>query len=167
MNKKQDKIIDYIKGFNMIDGEPKSILGAEVVRMNYMKRYYNCLYLLAGLSPCARNLMDYLTEEMDEDNEVRSDVGVRAKFISFITKITYGLKTSPTGIVYADPTVKSAFTELSSSGLIISRRKGVFEVNKKFFFLGKEEDRLNAIILEIKLKPENTSFRLLKVRDRK
>lgn len=167
MAKKQDKIIDYIKGFNVESGEATSIIGKEVVRMSYMKRYYNCLYLLAGLSPCARNLMDYLTEEMDEDNEIRSDIGIRDKFRGFITKITYGLETSPDGISYTDQTVKSAFSELSSTGLIKSKRKGVFEVNKKFFFLGSEEERLNAIILEIKMKPDVTSFRLLKIRDRK
>lgn len=149
MDKKKTAVISYLSGWRYReDGsmepikEPESF--EEIVVMNHTKRFHNCLYLLAGLSPCARNLMDWLTEEMTETNIVYHTAGSRRVFNDFIAKIT-GNK-----VVYADQTVKQAWGELNKAGLLIAKStKATFMVHPKFFFKGTDKDRILKIIAQI------------------
>jgi hypothetical protein len=167
MAKRIDKVIDYIKGFDLQNGEVVSVTGKEVIKMSYTRRYHNCLYLLAGLTPCARNLMDYLSEKAQENEKriVRSDIEARETFNNFMEGIT--TRDDVKTVKYSDSTIKSAFGELNVSGLLLFVRKGVFEVNPKFFFNGKDEERFKSIQLQIKFNKDVTDFRFLRIRDRK
>ena len=116
----------------------------EVVVMNHTKRFHNCIYLLAGLSPCARNLMDWLTEEMTDTNIVYHTAGSRKIFSEFLSSITNRK------LHYADQTVKQAWMELSQAGLIIARpTKATFMVHPKFFFKGNDKARIEKIIAQL------------------
>lgn len=143
------EVIEYLSGWSWDeegDGEPikEPRSHKETVVMSSTKRYHNCLYLLAGISKCAKVLMDYLAEEMNESNIVYHTEGARASFISFVKDITSG------EVVYADQSVKQAWMELAKSGLIIKKEgRGTFMVHPKFFFNGSEKDRIAKVVAQI------------------
>lgn len=109
------------------------------------KRYYNCLYLLCRLSPCARNLMDYLSEEMSDDNMVSTDSFMRNGFNAFVVRITNKK------VHYEDITIKKAIKELKDKQLIISVGIGRAKVNPMYFFKGSDAKRIENIKLVIKI----------------
>lgn len=148
MNKKNALIISYISGWVYEeDGGMKIKVPAgneEAVVLDNTKRFHNCLYLLAGLSPCARNLMDWLTEEMNNDNMVYHTAGSRRSFNDFLNEITNKK------VNYADQTVKQAWQELNRAGLLIARAtKATFMVHPKFFFKGSDKARIEKVIAQI------------------
>ena len=114
----------------------------------YTKRYHNCLYLLAGLNSSTRDLMDYLCEKMDQNNNVHSNETVREDFIQFISRIT-GQK-----VEYSHATVKKAFKILSDKGLLIPKGRGSYVVNPEFFYRKDEKERLEAVRLILEFKDE-------------
>lgn len=115
------------------------------VVVSSVKRYYNCLYLLAKLSPCARNLMDYLSETMDKDNLVRSSEHDRLAFIGFMSEIT------SEEINYGHQVVKNAYTELADKNLLLRKHKGLYKVNELYFFKGSDAKRIKSIRLQIEI----------------
>jgi hypothetical protein len=112
------------------------------------KRYYNCLYLLCKLSPCARNLMDYLSEVMDADNMISTTENDRSRFRVFIDKVTNGT------VTYSDSAIKKAQQELKAKNLIISSGVSRAKVNPLYFFTGSDAKRLSMIKLTIKIGTE-------------
>jgi len=143
------EVIEYISGWKWDEdggGSPMKlpVLKQEPVVMSHTKRYHNCLYLLSGLSRCAKTLMDYLSEEMNDSNIVYHTKESRKTFIDFVAEITQG-KT-----VYADQSVKQAWAELSKSGLLIKRdTKATFKVHPKFFSKWHEKKRIDDIVAQI------------------
>lgn len=143
------EVIEYLAGWEWDkdgDGEPIKIpiKHKETVVMSSTKRFHNCLYLLAGLSRCAKCLMDYLGEEMNEYNIVYHTAGSRKSFRDFISDITNGETT------YADQSVKQAWAELSKCGLLIKQpNKATFQVHPKFFWNGTDRSRIDKLIAEI------------------
>lgn len=109
------------------------------------KRYYNCLYLLCRLSPCARNLMDYLSEEMTEDNMISTDKFMRDSFDAFISRITNKR------VSYKDISIKKAVRELKDKHLLITVGIGRAKVNPMYFFKGSDSKRIENIKLIIKI----------------
>lgn len=135
-------IVDDETGYILPEYAHKDIV------MNYTKRYHNCIFLLARLNQCSRDLIDWLTEQMDENNIIYSNIIVRKKFIDFIASIT-GKDNEDDRVIYSDNTIKAAFKTLSDKGLLISKSKGVFLVNPEYFFKGDEKDRINKIVLKL------------------
>lgn len=125
------------------------------VAISSVKRYYNCLYLLAKLSPCARNLMDYLSEVMDGYNLIRSSEHDRDQFIIFISEITNK------EITYGHQAVKNAYGELADKNLLLRRQKGLYKVNELYFFSESDVKRLKSIKLSIQIGSGNDMFKFL------
>lgn len=150
------KVIEYIDGFSIDkDGHFFPVIKQERVVLSYSRRYFNSLYLLIGLTPCARNLIDWLQEEMNSDNIIHSSAFVRSKFRMFIFDMSNG------DINYVDQTVKAAFMELSAKGCLIKKTKGTFRVNPKYFFKGNDQDRFDLVMHELKNRSSNENFKVL------
>ena len=115
------------------------------VRQSSTKRYYNCLYLLCRISPCGRTLMDFLSENMTDDNMVNTKQADTIRFITFISKITNG------EVTFKEVTVKKAYKELRDKNLLIPIQKSRYKVNPLYFFNGSDAKRLETIKLTIKL----------------
>lgn len=111
--------------------------------MNSTKRYHNCIYLLARLNKCSRDLLDWLTEQMDDNNIIYSNSVVRQKFRDFVKEVT------KEEISYADVTIKTAFKTLVNRDLLIPKQRGVYQVNPEYFFKGSEKDRISKVILKL------------------
>ena len=124
---------------------------------SHSKRYHNSLYLLAGLSMCARNLMDYITEEMNEENLVYTNAYFRKGFIKTLQGTTNN------GVVYSDSSVKKALGLLTSKGLIRNLQRGASRVNPKYFWKNDDTDRVQAISMELRFeKGADTKLAILK-----
>lgn len=150
------KIIEYLDGFTVDEeGIAYPVKKKEIVTMSNTRRYYNCLYMLAGIKLLARTLMDWLTEEMNDDNIVYNSQYSRNRFIGFISDIT------SEKVVYKHQSVRQAFIDLKYAGLLIQKNKGAYRVHPKFFFKGTENERIELIMFEIKMDTSSTNFKVL------
>lgn len=164
LQRKRIHRVDYIDGNHITDdGHLEATVKNKEIIMNSARRYYNCLYLLVGLTPVARNLMDFLVEEMDDSNIVYNNTFVRKKFIDFIFDITSqgGIHEEPK--LYSDQRVKECFGQLVKTGLIKPLSRGTFKVNPEYFFVESETKRVGEIIMELKFNAEDkTSFKVIR-----
>lgn len=126
--------IRYVKSIRIgVGGQREPVFGKVRVCTTFTRQYHDALALTAGLSPCARNLLDYLASVMDAANTVQSNVNKRRAFIWNMKKF---------GVVYTDGTVKNAYAELSGKGLLTDLGRGVYRVNPMYFMknAGKGRD---------------------------
>lgn len=153
----ENKIVDYIDGHALKEGILRPTTKTKEIKMTNTKRFHNCLYLILGLSKCQRLLMDWLSEEMDDDNMIISDEHMRSKFIKFISSINVeGKKLS-----YSDQTVANAFSDLANrEDLLMRKAKGRYRINPEYYWRGNDEDRINAIMMQIQFDSENTNFKI-------
>jgi hypothetical protein len=111
---------------------------------SHIKRYRNCLALIMGITGCPRNLLDYLVENMSENNVVGNNSMTRNGFISYCKKNKLQ--------VYSDNTVKEGFKELSAVNLLVPIQRGFYVVNPQYFFSGEEQDRVKMIKLTLEFR---------------
>ena len=111
----------------------------------FVRKYYGVFSILIGLNPCARDLMEYLTEVMNEDNIVRSDEYTRKEFVKNIYECS--LHKDGTFITYSDSNIKKAFQLLVERKCLIKVSKSIYKVNPEFYFRGTGPDRLTNIKL--------------------
>lgn len=111
------------------------------VTRSHTKRYRNCLYLLMGIDGCPRKLIDYLVDNMSDNNTVGNNSMTRMGFINACKK---------SGIEpYSQSTVKEAFGVLTDVEFLLPRQRGFYTVNPKFFFDGDEAERVKMIRLTL------------------
>jgi hypothetical protein len=151
------KTLTYTKDYTTEEGIIIPVEAYSFVVRNHTKRYHNCLYLLAGLNNCARNLMDFLVEDMDDNNIVYSNAHVRDEFISFISEASEG------DTNYSESSIKKAFSSLTSKGLLRNISRGIYKVNPKYFIRNSEEQRFNLIKIELEFESNlDTKLRIVK-----
>lgn len=102
-------------------------------------KFHNDIHKEYHLGRTARILLDYLTETMDEkNNQVHNNSVVRQHFGALIQKTT--------GESVSDHTIKSAFKELTSAGLLVFHGpRGSFWVNPLHYYKGSRENRERLI----------------------
>lgn len=150
--------IYYADGHYLKDGYLHPVYKNKEVKMTSTKRFHNCLYILLGLSKCQRLLMDWLSEEMDNENMITHDEYLRNKFIKFISTI----QVEGVQLDYKDQTVANAFNGIvKSTDLLIKRAKGKYMVNPEYYWRGKDEDRIASIIMNIEFGSDNSNFKIL------
>lgn len=113
-----------------------------------VKRYFNCIHKTHSLSPASRNLLDYLTETMNSENEIGNNAFFKMEFIAFIFKTC--------GIKYSDNTINKGFQELKKADILISfaKRKSVYTVNPLYFFKGTEAKRTKLLQKMLNASPD-------------
>ena len=110
------------------------------VEGSFIKRYCGMLSLLTGLKPCARNLLDYVVEAMDDDNLIDNTANLKTQFNKKSEKS------------YSETSIDRAFKELTEKRILIKskrRGRGKYKVNPKYFFKGNEENRIKSIRFEL------------------
>lgn len=113
-----------------------------VVEGKSTKRYHNCISLILQLSKCARVLLDFILEEMDDNNRVTNSQLFKSKFNGLITKFGYRK--------YSDNSINKAFGELVKFELIKSlKERSLYKVNPIFFYNGTEKSREKEIRFEL------------------
>jgi len=131
--------LHYTSGYKQEENFLVPIIQTKKVVMNHTKRYHNCLYLLAGLPQCARDLMDYMTENMDDENMFSHNAYTRVRFIEFINSVTNGK------VAYGHDSIKKAVKKLTDKGLILPKDRGVYQVNPEYFIKNWDKERLGLI----------------------
>lgn len=131
---KEYKIIRYVEGaytdstgYTTLKFKCKRVVGKCV------KRYTNTMQKTAKLPPADRNLLDFITEEMkEEENEIVNFKEFRDRFILHMSK-NCGLK-------YSHQTVHKGFQHLKKVGLLILRKdsRKAYTVNPLHFFNGTD-----------------------------
>lgn len=118
-----------------------------LVESTFTKRYHNSLLLMMKLSRSERIFLDYITEEMDDDNFITNSRQVRLKFNALLKQI--GQDT------YSDSTIHRCFSNLTKTQLLIKTKgRGLYQISPVFFYRGSEEQRAKTLraILELIMK---------------
>lgn len=114
------------------------------VEVEFVKRYNNSILLLMKLNKAERVLLDFITEEMDDQNIIVNSAPFRNKFNFLLKKI--GQET------YADNTIHKCIKGLNESHLLIKiKGRGCYQVSPIFFFKGTEEARQKLIRKNLEL----------------
>lgn len=110
-----------------------------LVEIEFVKRYNNSILLLMRLGRAERILLDYITEEMDDENFIINSIYFRNNFNSLLKKIGQPQ--------YAKNTIQKCFTSLVYNDLLLPVKggKGCYQVNPLFFYKGSEEDRQKLV----------------------
>lgn len=116
---------------------PHSKMISVVVEGSSTKRYHNTIGILVRLNKCARLLLDYIVEEMDEKNKISNNRLLKDGFNDVLKKTGQ----TPYGAI----TINKAFTELANVNLLISGKKGTYQISPWFFFNGSEVNRQKLI----------------------
>lgn len=153
----KNKRIPYTKDFTVQEGIIIPVEGYKSVMANHTKRFHNCLYLLAGLNPCTRNLMDFLAEEMNNDNIVHSNKVTKDKFTGFIEGVSNGT------ITYGDSSIKKAYSTLCDKGLLRKLGRGIYKVNPEYFVKNSDDNRERLLKIELEFQEGiDTKLRIAK-----
>jgi len=133
------------------------------IEQEYVKRYHTVFAILAGLSPCARDLMEYLVNTMNEDNIVTTNEYTRGNFLSVLKSAT--LTSSGDFVTYSDSNVKKAIQTLVDRNCLIKKGRGIYIVNPEIYFnpRGTQRDRMDSIkmILEFKAGTRDVNMQTL------
>ena len=105
------------------------------VMITSVRRFNNCLHKTAGLPPFARNLLDYIIQVMNKENEIQNTHLFRRDYIYMMS--------SNCGINYPENTVNKGFQVLKKNDILISfdKKRGVYIVNPLYFFCGTDYNR--------------------------
>lgn len=139
--------IRYIEKYVDENGVNMPVYGLKKITTSHVKRYNNCLYLLAGLKGCSRNLMDFLTDQMDSDNNVVSNAAFIKKFIAVMKEA---------GIEYGEDIVKKSFKTLREKGFLLDLEgsRGYYKVNPKYFMKNDDSKREELLRLILDFDPK-------------
>lgn len=103
------------------------------------------------LSKADRIFLDFITEEMDDNNFITNSIQVRNKFNMLLKKIGQE--------EYSTTTIHRCFSNLAKFELLLKYKgRGAYQVSPVFFFRGSEEQRakvLREILERIKKEPIN------------
>ena len=90
------------------------------------------------LSKSERILLDFLVEEMDNQNYISNTYQLRNKINNMLVK----MDCKP----YAKGTFQKGFNKLTKTTLLHKKEgRGLYQVNPLYFFIGSEEDRQKEI----------------------
>lgn len=103
------------------------------------------------LSKAERIFLDFITEEMDDQNFITNGALTRNRFNALLKKIGQDS--------YSDSTIHRCFSNLEKHHLISKvQGRGLYQISPVFFFKGSEEQRtkvLRAILEKINKEPIN------------
>lgn len=120
------------------DGIKEAVHSTKKVKKASVKRYMSNQHKHARLTKCAEMLLRFLTEEMDEANNISHTQMLRTRFRDHMKK--------DCSLEFTDDTVKKAFYSLVNEGLIIKYGSRLdYTVNPMCYFKGSEEKRVKIL----------------------
>lgn len=133
MSKKKQYVRYLTKKYNGSETQEFGFASV-VVEAEGVKRYFNTLGVLARLSKGERLLLDYILEEMDENNYITNNKQLRLSFNRLIVR--FGIPAYTTG------TVNKYFSNLQKHCLLEKAKgRGLYQVSPSFYFKGTQKDR--------------------------
>lgn len=96
------------------------------------------------LSRSERIFLDFISEEMDDNNLITNCFQVRERFNSLLKKVGQD--------EYSDSTIHKCFSGLTEHHLLHKMKgRGLYQVSPLFFYKGSEEDRAKLIRKKLEL----------------
>ena len=132
--------VRYVSGvwINPVDGMAELSFKTRRIVASTTKRFNNSIHKTAKLSPAVRNLLDFIVQEMDDDNRVMNNTLLRCKFLHLIN--------NDCGVSLKEDTVNKGFQELQRIGLLIPMlKRGLYTVNPIYYFNGSLSRRKSLI----------------------
>lgn len=126
-----------------------------MVEIIHTKVYSSGIVKMHSLSPCAKLLLFFLADRMDEKGVIYSNKSVREDFAEYSATINKGT-------AYTDGTIFVALTELRKEEFLIEMGRGVMWVNPIYLWRGDEESRVVALQRIFKDKYKNLKVTLEK-----
>jgi len=120
----------------------------KMVGVVYTKMYNEAVMKVCALSPCAKLLLFFLADRMDDRGVIYSNKDVREEFATYSTDALEGRG-------YTDGTIVIAFTELRKKEFLIEMGRGVMWINPIYIWRGDEESRVQALQRIFKDKYQN------------
>jgi hypothetical protein len=142
--------IRYVEKYKYDNGICVPVFNDIKVTTSHSKRYHNCLQILADLQGCPRNLIEFLVEKMDSNNNVVSNKHIIKEFIEIMKKAN---------ISYSVDTVNKAFKKLKDKNLLLLVGRGYYQVNPMYF--SKNNDNNREYLIKMNLEAEHTNKNLL------
>lgn len=105
------------------------------VVISSVRRFNNGLHKTAKLPTSARNLLDYIVQRMNTENEIENSFLFRQDFLKIMSHSC--------GVKYAEDTINKGFQVLKQNDLLISfdNKRAVYIVNPLYFFIGSDYKR--------------------------
>lgn len=124
-----DLYTDYGTGFII------PVFASKKIVINSTRRFNNNMHKTASLPSSARNLLDFIIQRMNKDNEIENSYLFKQDFLAFMRK--------DCGIRYEQDTVNKGFQLLKKADLLISfgEKRSVYIVNPLYFFNSTESNR--------------------------
>lgn len=113
---------------------------------SHVKQYDDVLPITFNLSVRSRNLIEFITREMNSEGIIRNDVHTKTAFRKKTKLWTDGR------LEYTDATINQSFSELKDANLLIPKGKGLFRVNPEYFYRNSDVRRLDSIKEEYTIK---------------
>ncbi|MGV6830293.1 MAG: hypothetical protein ACWA5P_01865 [bacterium] len=108
------------------------------VEKRSVKRYYNTSYKLSLLNKAERLLVDFITEEMDDNNIISNTISFRRDFTTFLIYLNQE--------TYSDNYISRSFRSLCKNSVLFELEgRGVYRVSPFLFFKGTEAKRVKLI----------------------
>ena len=137
--------VTYVSGAKMFGVDVFPERTTKIIEQRFVQKYFRILTYLGGLNPCSRDLIDYLTETMDDDNVVYNNSVIRNNFVAYMKEVT--ISKEGAFVSYSDVNVRKSFQILQEKNCLIKLTKGMFKVNPELFFRGGEKGRIDNIKL--------------------
>ena len=129
--------ISYVERTDTVPGGERVPVFTKVEVSNlYTRTYHDAIDRLVLLTPCARNLVDYLCMVMDSGNIVQNNA---------VRRRTFRWRMAKLGVDYKDGTVKNAFLELVDGGLLLDMGRGSYRLNPVYFMKNGGRGRIELI----------------------
>lgn len=144
-------------GFKWVDPEYKTFPYPK----SHIKRYHNCLLQLAGINGLARDLMDWLTIKMDNNNQVHHTEPDSEIFISHLREAAKENKFN-----YKIPSIRSvdrAWALLIKRGMLYKKKRSVYIVNPEYFISSRNE-KSRPILIQMILEFRYDTYTKMKVK---
>jgi len=109
-----------------------------MVGIVHTKVYNDGVIKMCNLSPCAKLLLFFLADRMDEKGVIYSNKSVREDFAEHSAKALGS-------VGYTDGTIVVALTELRKEEFLIEMGRGVMWINPIYLWRGDEESRVVAL----------------------
>jgi len=153
--------LDYVSDWiSDGDGVVSPLIQSVLVVRSFTRRYHNCMNVLVGLSGCSRNLLEFMIEDMDENNMISTGKYFRSRFVSFMDSVSEGK------IRYSDSTIKRSIGEIVKVGFALSNGRGYITINPMYYT--KNDDTARMIMIKNYLELESgATEKLLELKKRK
>lgn len=126
-----------------------------VVDTTYVKRYHSFIYILFGIKGCARDLVEFLQFDANDELRVSNNEDTRERFNNALRKANM--------LPYSESMVNKSFETLCRKNILIRLKgRGVYLINADYIWKRKEDERLEYIEAVLRFRESGDTIHISK-----